>query len=253
MQVAPQDIVLITAGIAVAVLLLLTFFFMIAIRYFNVNRRRQKEIFVAVLNAQEKERKRIANDLHDQIVPMLSAIKLNVGMLTRKQDTESLKEAIEELKEYLDTSIMDIRRISHNLVPKRIAELGLAGAIENYISYIKKSENVGIIFTNNLHFLSFDEVAESNLYRIVQELINNSLVHGKATLINIEMKIHRKEFYIYTTDNGVGFNSSDNRSGGMGAASITSRVELFGGRCEWESSTGKGTRFKALFNLTNFA
>lgn len=252
MQITTQDIVLITIVISVSIVVLLSFLFVIAIRIFRINRKKQKEIFIAVLNAQEKERQRIANDLHDHIVPLLSAIKLNIGQLEKKETDEKLHESVAEIKEYLDSSITDIRHISHNLVPKRISEQGLVGSLEEYVRTIKKPGSVEINFIHNISKLGFDKMTETSLYRIIQELINNSILHGKATSINIEIILNQNELSIYVGDNGKGFDQTTENCSGIGTKSIASRVELFGGRYEWESTEGMGTQFKAVFDTKKF-
>lgn len=252
MQITTQDIVLITIVISISIVVLLSFLFFIVIRIYRINRKKQKEIFIAVLNAQEKERQRIANDLHDHIVPILSAIKLNVGQLEKKGMGEKVHESVVEIKEHLDVSIKDIRHISHNLVPKRISEQGFVGSLEEYIRVIKKSGSVEVDFIHNISELGFDKMTETNLYRIIQELINNSILHGKATIINIEIILNQNELSIYVGDNGKGFDQTIENCSGIGTKSIASRVELFGGKYEWESTEGIGTRFKAIFDTKKF-
>src|SRR5205809_951839 len=133
-----EDIVLITVGVSVTIAILLIFFFVITVRYFRINRKKQREIFESVLAAQENERFRIARDLHDEINPMLAAIKLNLGLLNKQQDEAFILSTVKESQEHLDISIQDIRRISHNLVPKKITQQGLAGAVEEYVRYLKQ-------------------------------------------------------------------------------------------------------------------
>jgi len=248
MNVPKEDIILIAIGITLVIAILGTFFFVIVIRSYNVRRRRQKEIFEAILGAQEDERKRIAKDLHDQIGPLLSAVRLNIGQLNSKKEPEQVVNVVKEAQGHLDVSIQDIRRISHNLVPKNIETQGLSGALDDYISYIQKAEVVTVSFEKNPERISFKPTIDSNLFRVIQELINNAMRHGGAKKIDVATEIRSNNFRIVVDDKGKGFNQ-DTIKEGIGLKSIRNRVELYNGTCSWKQREGGGTRFEAVFNL----
>jgi two-component system, NarL family, sensor kinase len=251
LQIPEEDIILIVGGITFVIAILGAFFFILIIRNFNARRRKQKEIFEAVLNAQEDERQRIAKDLHDEIGPMLSAVKLNIGRLNSKKEPQQVTSIVKEAQVNLDTSIQDVRRISHNLVPRHIELHGLAGAINDYISYVQKAGVVFFTFTCTPENISFSQTVDTNLYRVMQELINNAIRHGDAKKIDIEILQHGKEFSIFISDDGNGFSEAQINEG-IGLKSIRSRVGLYDGYCNWQSGKDKGTKFKAVFNTNNF-
>src|SRR5262245_1653786 len=147
MEISAEDIILITISVSVVIAILVAFFFIIVVRYFRVSRQKQKEIFEAVMIAQENERQRIADDLHDEIGPVLSAVKLNVGLLGSNRDEHFVEATVNEAQLALDTSIQDVRRITRNLVPRHIAEQGLTVALQDYIAYLHKSQHLTIEFS----------------------------------------------------------------------------------------------------------
>ena len=165
-------------------LIFLCIAFVLSFLYFRLKRKeilRQKTI-EAIIQTEEKERKRIASDLHDGIGPLLSAAKLyfqayiDTGEVAGKSDIES------KLKNIIEISIADISRISHNISPQILENFGLMVALENFISEINFNKNVKF----NLSFEKlnrFDLKEELTIYRSISELINNTLKHAKATII----------------------------------------------------------------------
>jgi signal transduction histidine kinase len=174
---------------------------------------------------------------------MLSVAKLKIatmkGNLTiPEENVTSLNSAIE----LLDTSIKELRRVAHNLMPESLMKYGLNAALADFCQSADKVE---------YHFFGdnrrIDEKTEIATYRIVNELVNNSLRHSGADHINVQLIIDEERVHVIVEDDGKGFDTSVTEAGGNGLKNIRSRVTSLGGKLEMISSPGKGTEVNVEF------
>ena len=151
------------------------------IRYIDrLNRQRQlmqKRILTAVLRTEEKSRSQFSKELHDGLGPLLSSAKMSLTALSREERTPAQREIIDNTTYVIDEAIRALREISNNLSPQVLNDFGLARGIQNFISRSAALHSVRIRFTTNLRAERFDTDIEVILYRVVCELINNSLKH----------------------------------------------------------------------------
>ncbi len=206
---------------------------------------KQKDIrSKAVIEAEEKERIRIAKDLHDGVGQLLSAAKLNLSglesklQLQNKDDEIALKNALA----LLDDSVREVRTVSHNMMPNTLLKLGLASAIKEFITKIQGIPNLKV----NLEIVGLDErmgqEKETVLYRIIQEVVSNIIKHAKASELGLQLIKHDNELSIIIEDNGVGFDTSKiNSFEGIGLKNIISRIEFINGTVHFDSTPGRGT------------
>lgn len=205
----------------------------------------QKEIRTkAIIEAEEKERRRIAQDLHDGIGQILSAAKLNLSSLesTMTNETESQRFALKNTLDLIDDSVREVRTVSHSMMPNTLIKLGLASAIKEFITKIGSLPNLKV----DLEIVGLDhrleENAETALYRAIQEIVNNIIKHAKANKIGIQIIRHENELSIVIEDNGVGFDVQKiNEFGGIGLKNILSRIEFINGTVHFDSIPGRGT------------
>lgn len=181
----------------------------------------QQKMMDAIILTEEKERKRIASDLHDDLGPVLSAVNLFFQAYIDSEDNKSRKEIEHKLKEIIGNSIKEVSRISHNISPHILENYGLITALENFINQIRASEKVQF----NHDFCEMNRLnikEELVIYRAVTELINNSLKHSGASVISIKSIKEGKLFHVYYEDNGKGFNIDQELSSqtGMGLNNI---------------------------------
>ena len=144
----------------------------------------------------------------------------------------------------IDDIIQQIRAISNDLMPGTLLRKGVIFAIEEFIDSIAKVTPLDIIFTHrNIPELSKEQ--SINIYRIVQEIVHNTLKHAKATLLNIELAATDKKLVFTSEDNGIGFNYSSerNENTGLGLRNLLSRTEVMGGDMYVESAPGQGTKY----------
>lgn len=177
-----------------------------------------------LIKGQEMERKRLAQELHDGIGPLLTSLKFAIEII----DFDPTKKI--ELKKLLDTTIEETRKITFDLMPSTLLDFGIGITLETYIQLIQQSTPIQIQFNNSTKDIKSKintEVALT-LYRICQELINNSLKHSKATNIKFSITEFKDRVSLYYFDNGIGFNENEIKYG-YGIKNIKERVEIFNG------------------------
>lgn len=205
----------------------------------------QKEIRAkAIIEAEEKERRRIAQDLHDGVGQILSAAKLNLSSLESSADikNESEKEALKNTLSLIDDSVKEVRTVSHNMMPNTLIKLGLASAIKEFITKIGSLPNLKVDLEIVGLDQRLDENTETTLYRAIQEIVNNIIKHSRANKIGIQLIRHEKDLSVVIEDNGIGFDVSRiNEFEGIGLKNIISRVEFVSGSVNFDSTPGKGT------------
>lgn len=199
-------------------------------------------IFRAIFDAQEKERQRLARDLHDSLGQQLSAIKFFINASDGTNPNLDQQELMLRSRQALDDVINDMRNICFNLMPQTLAEFGLKKAIQEICRKVQMNNAVKCKLSFDEPFPSLSREAEIDLYRVIQEFIGNALKHGHATQINISFAANKTNCKIILKDNGKGFDPENIRKG-MGLQNVRSRVKSHGGDAQIHSEKGKGTRY----------
>jgi len=207
----------------------------------KIKQEQQEEILRNTILAQEKERKRIAQDLHDEVGAMLSVVKLNVGRIERKIEEVKTKTLAGETKKYLDETITQVRRISRALLPPSLEKLGLFFALEELANWVNKSDELQIECWKSGEQFRFESKQELALFRVVQELMNNAIKHANASLIKVNARFANSTLAISFSDNGDGFNINEMTRTGLGLKNLESRSEMAGAAFKMKSVVGKGT------------
>lgn len=237
----------------VAILVLVAFFLLLYIRNQNMifqqrklfqetEIKQQKDLLNAVIASQEIERKRIGEDLHDEVGGTLSAIKLMLNAAIRKY-SETEKQAIIPAKQLIDQLIIDVRNVSHDLSPPGLAMFGLINSIEGFVSLIKDTGEVEIEVINEIETNEklLNESEELALYRVITQLIANTLKHANATKIKLTFKLEAAELLITYQDNGIGFDLAVvNEKKGMGMQNIVSRLQMIDAKHELLTAINEG-------------
>ena len=216
------------------------------IRYIDrLNRQRQlmqKRILTAVLRTEEKSRSQFSKELHDGLGPLLSSARMSLSALARDERSPEQKEIIDNTTYVIDEAIRSLREISNNLSPHVLNDFGLARGVQNFIDKSAAMHDVKIRFTTNLRSERFDTDVEVILYRVICELINNSLKHAACSSINLSLSQNGTELALDYTDDGRGFNPQAMMDCGMGLSNISSRINSLGGVFDIASAKGRGMR-----------
>jgi signal transduction histidine kinase len=205
--------------------------------------RERERGLLAVFDATEEERKRIAKDLHDGIGQQLSGLKLSWDGLQSKISNTNNDEAerLRTLTSVLDEACTEVRTISHQMMPKSLQEGGILPALQDML---RKSLGLTSISYKIEHFKvegeRFDERVEIGLYRISQELINNIIKHSGATEVAVQLYRNKNSLILMIEDNGKGFDPLKKRDG-IGLMNISSRLSTVSGDVVWEPGPESGT------------
>jgi signal transduction histidine kinase len=215
----------------------------------------QKLGMQAVLKAIETERKRIAGDLHDGIAQTLSGIKLALERFKEDlvfQDPFQ-QEKFKQTIHYLDSACVEVRNISHQMVPKVLLKNGLIPAIRDMLD--KTLEHTALNYSFEYFGISekerLSELMEVNLYRIAQELINNILKHSGAKKVSFQIIKNEDTLVFVAEDDGIGFKPNDKKSSGLGLRNIKSRVEMLNGEINFEPAPQTGIVATVRIPLNN--
>ena len=201
----------------------------------------------ALIDGEEKERKRIAQELHDGLNGDLSAIKYRLSSLQDSSLCVTDSENVMKIITMIDESCAQVRSISHNLMPSSILEYGLIESVREYCIKINNSNSFKIEFQTFGTNLSLPKKTETIIYRIIQELVTNILKHAKATEAMIQLNYREDELFITVEDNGIGFDTTK-VSEGIGHKNIKTRVAFLNAQLNVDSST-KGTSYTISIDL----
>jgi signal transduction histidine kinase len=195
----------------------------------------------AEITALEKDRSRIANDLHDDLAPMLSAVKMKINSFELNELEDQTQ--LDKTNDTIDEIAKRMRAISFDLMPGSLKVKGLNTAIHEFANFISKKDSLFINVDFPQEELVHDEQKAIHMYRIVQELIQNTLKHAKATQLLIELKREKHNLVLTSRDNGVGFNydAELQENMGFGLRSLLNRTTLLNGNLDIQSKLGSGT------------
>ncbi len=207
----------------------------------NQRRISERRILNTILRTEEKERQRFSKDLHDGLGPLLSSAKLSVSALGTADMNEQNKEIIHNINYVVDEAIRSLREISANMSPHVLNNFGLARAISSFINKLPHGGML-ITFDTNLKNERFDPDVEVILYRVVCELIHNSLKHSGASRATLTLYYQQDEIRIRYRDNGCGFDPDKVGQNGMGISNIFSRINSLKGNVSIDSALGTGMR-----------
>jgi len=194
----------------------------------------------SIIRSQEDERKRVSRELHDGLGQMLSAARLNLGSLENKNghDSQELKKALS----MIDESCIEVRNISHDLMPALLVKSGLIAAVEELAIKTRISGKLEIYVDQDDQKEQISQEVEINIFRIIQELLNNIIKYAEATEVHIQFQQEYNQFSLLIEDNGKGFdNNLLQLSKGNGWYNIQSRLDLIHGTIEIDSQPGNGT------------
>jgi len=213
----------------------------------------QEELLRNSIYVQEEERKRIASDLHDELGAVISIIRMNLvlmGQGLRKTETVApeMVSAVEKLIDLSDSGISSVRNISHQLMPPQLESFGLVKTLESFIDTINVSGKVSICLAVEKEPPTLPWPFALGLYRIIMELINNTIKHSGAK--NIKMRFDREDdkLLFYFQDDGKGLDMTDPVATGMGFKNMEARAAALNGSIGYGNNPGN-TGFRALIKL----
>lgn len=209
----------------------------------NLNQQLQISSLRSMIAGEERERSRIARELHDGMGGMLGTIRLRVSSIFRKHKTTDVTSDFEEVMGLLEEASADLRKTAHNLMPEILLQEGLMKASALFCERVSKGHSLDI------HFETWGEIRqlppdfELTAYRIIQELVHNIQKHARATEATVQIVYHETQVCLTVEDNGLGMpeGSVQETGGGMGLRTIRERVNALNGQMDIASTPGTGT------------
>lgn len=220
---------------------IIIFFITSIIRYHRRYIHLQRERITAEIRLLENERKRIATDLHDSLGPLLSTVKLNIGSVEVEDQRD--KQVITKSSRYIDEIIASMRQISYDLLPNTLERKGLLEAIREFTDHLGHSAllEVNVYAVNPIQPHPDRDI---HIFRIIQEIIHNTLKHAGAKKLDIGFSQDEKELLILIHDDGKGFNVEKAKdSMGLGLKSLEIRTDIMHGTINIRSNPGEGTHY----------
>jgi two-component system, NarL family, sensor kinase len=206
----------------------------------------------AMLKGQEEERSRLAKDLHDGLGGLLSGVKFSLSnMKDNLIITPDNMTVFERSLDMLDTSIRELRRVAHNMMPEMLTKFGLDEALKEYCNTINTTKLLTVKYQSlGMASSRLEKSTEIIIYRIIQELLNNIMKHAAATETMVQLIKEDDRFSIIVEDNGKGFDTALQKNNkGAGLTSIRSRVDYLKGELDIHSEQGKGTLVTIEFKV----
>ncbi|VXB46749.1 sensor histidine kinase [Maribacter litoralis] len=213
-------------------------------------RMQQKKLQASqIVEGQEEERKRIAKDIHDGIGQMLTALKFNIESIDI-EDKEKTREKIAYLKSLTSDLIKGVRTATFNLTPPELGDHGIFPALQKMTAELSKLTGKSVLFKNKTDAnIRFDSLAETNIYRVTQEAVNNAIKYAESNYILVTLNYSYPILSVVIDDDGKGFDDTllaqlpkNNSEGGMGLFFMKERIDYINGRLFINSEIGRGTR-----------
>ncbi|MGB3453619.1 MAG: sensor histidine kinase [Moheibacter sp.] len=207
----------------------------------------------SVLKGEHQERARLAKDIHDSLSGMLSGIKYSLQHLKGNSNlNDENQQDLDRTMDMLDSSIHEMRRVAHNIMPEALVRYGLDAALKDYSVEINKTGMVEVIYQSmGMENRKIEQSVSIAIYRIIQELLNNVIKHSGASRVLVQLLSENSKLVVNVEDNGKGFDiDQTGNNGGMGWKNIRSRIELLNGRADIQSAPEKGASINLEFNLT---
>lgn len=222
----------------------------------KLENERQQQLLKATIEGQERERSRLAKDLHDGIGALLSGLSLNLKFQKNKEPKNSNQFTfLESACNMVDEGIENVRRVSHNLLPSTLENFGLISAMEESIAFINKTEDLHVTVNCKFPYKKISNTIALGILRVFQELVQNTIKHAEATNVNAEIVYTDTKIILNYADNGIGIKDSVEDSKGIGMKTIQSRIQALQGvfLIDKSTSTGFSTTITVPLNIENIA
>ena len=219
------------------------------VRDISKRQETERKVLNAVIETEETERKRFAKDLHDSIGPLLSSINLYLSALKQTDESEKKQSIIKVSREAVNEALVSIKEISNNLSPHILSDFGLEKAIDSFTQKLQISERINISFRAENLNERLNEQVEVVIYRVVTELIHNTIKHAKAQNVEINLSREKDELKLIYIDDGIGFDTrklESDKTKGMGLYNILSRVRSLNGTHKIKSNPVNGGMMAVL-------
>ncbi|MBU1014478.1 MAG: sensor histidine kinase [Bacteroidetes bacterium] len=243
-------------GIFISIFLLVGVFYIRKIFDFlkhidELRKESEQKVLETIILTEEKERRSFAKDLHDGLGPLLSSIKMLASALSQTKQEAKNKKIVDNMNLVAGEAITSIKEISNHLSPHILDNFGLISALKSFVDKVNISKGIRIKIDSNINEERLDFNVEVVLYRVICELINNTIKHASSKNIKIDLFKESQQLNIHYTDDGKGFDINDVliKTEGRGYANIQSRIRSINGQLIFESQPNSGVDVKIYLKL----
>jgi signal transduction histidine kinase len=214
----------------------------------ELKNKHQLDLLQTSIAVQEGERKRIAENLHDELGAILSISRMRLVQLQGELHAPQHSETVGEIRSYIETSLASMRRISHELIPPQLEQFGLVLTLESVTEQLSKTKEITVTFSaaDSLPKLSWS--IQLGLYRVLMEFMNNTIKHARATEIHIDLSCSNNELLCLYRDNGIGL-QDDTSINGIGFRNIEGRINALEGQLTIGAQKNSGFTASILIPL----
>ena len=216
--------------------------------YFAQQLKHKQKLALSIIKAQENERNRWAEELHDNVSQLLTVVNLYLDSIDLQDEKE--KEKLRKAWKIVKEAQQEIRLLSASIKPPVFSEMSLKQAVERLIADITRIKTIDLLFrTNKLDESKLNEPQQLLIYRVIQEQLNNIIKYAEASTAEIEISMDQSDvIYISVTDNGKGFDTKSLKTG-VGFRNVQSRLQLYKGRMDIHSTPGNGCKLQVTFHV----
>jgi two-component system NarL family sensor kinase len=225
----------------------------------NLNVRRManeqlSQLNQQIINSQENERQRVSRELHDGVNQLLVAAKYRIDNVQREQDEQRKQIELEASKEVMEHAIVELRRISRDLRPPQLDDLGLVAGIEAYLNDLRRRTDLELVFEHDIDGVDMVAEVETTLYRVVQESLHNVEKHADASGVDVVMQREGRLLILTISDDGKGIAKERLKQktapqDHMGLQNMKERVQAIGGQFSVSSEVGEGTEIRVSLDM----
>ena len=215
----------------------------------SVHQKKELQLLQALMQGEEKERNRIAKDLHDGVAGMLAAVKMHFSNLTPRENEVENQAGYRQGMKLLDEAVHEIRKTSHNLMPEVLLQHGLDKALARYCNSISHASTLLIQYDAIGNISRYVENFELSVYRMLQELLHNIIKHSGASEAIVQISEQYNMLAITIEDNGIGFDQDNVDATGMGLLNLQARVKALNGRMDLQTGIGSGVNVYLEFEI----
>jgi len=214
----------------------------------------EQRTIMAFVEGEDKERERVAKELHDSLGQVLTAASMNMKSAQKELSEISFKrkEQFNKGLIFIQQAIDDTRSIAQNLMPKSISDYGLVSSINQLILSYKETLNFTISLSEHIGAIRFDKSIELNIYRIIQEALTNIIKYAQASLVSISLEMNKQKLHLGISDDGIGMELNEKNSySGIGLKNMRSRVSIMHGELIIDSLPSNGTSITVIIPIEN--
>jgi len=210
-------------------------------KFYSLQQRREIERLKATIEGEEKERNRIARDLHDGIGGLIAAVQINVRALGKEIHSLQNSDMYHDTNDILEEASTELRKTAHNMLPSVLLHQSLEEAINDFCRYVRQDKRLDIDAQTHGDMNLLPDSYKITIYRIIQELIHNIVKHAHASQVLVQLVLEHPLLSITIEDDGIGFELKDGGCDkGIGLTNIRTRVENMQGAFSIDTAPGKG-------------